>query len=613
MRITENVNSGWGGGLLGLYSGKIKNFAIATLGVATFALLVGLLADSIRPTSADDSGDVQVAARVSSGSISLTLDNSGPCSGFDYVNNILTIDTMSGSISSGCFTALVSTTGDYGYTLSLAGPASGNLIDSGSGAIYAKSGSLIAPAIFDPTTTGGEWGFAIPGGQIRGHTFGFDSSYSILGFNNKVNTALYASVPTTATPISTTDVANPITDDIYNIYVAVATGPAMATGTYGGTITISAVANMFIPPPPTLTAIAPTSGTVAGGTSVAITGTNFMVDTNSIVDAVSIGAYACQSINVISNTTLTCTTAAGSIGAQDVTVDTEGGTATLTNGFTYTAAGIVAGADIQTVNAANCPTSRTRVIDARDGNSYWVRRINGTGTGGTDLCWMETNLAYRGGGINTHGDVTPAITAGTLSAGFLNPANTASGQVCFGNNASMNTHQQGCFWESTASNITTGGSSPSTSTDGGVTNPQYGLLYNWCAAMNGQAAACQTGAATQPNQNVNGGAGALHNICPLGWRLPTGEPTTGEFTLLNNTINGGLTNSPAGLFTASSLMYSGLFSSASFLNMGTNGYYWSSTVSAATGARNLSFVSSDVNPANAGIKGIGLAVRCVSP
>ncbi|MCL2038575.1 hypothetical protein FWG86_01570 [Candidatus Saccharibacteria bacterium] len=259
-----------------------------------------------------------------------------------------------------------------------------------------------------------------------------------------------------------------------------------------------------------------------------------------------------------------------------------------------------AGADMQRITLNGtfgdyfCPTSRTRVVDARDNNSYWIRKVG-------DLCWMETNLAYKGGGTNTYGD-TMTITAGTTGPNALVAGVTGSSGACYGDNATMNTNGQGCFWEPTGSNITTGTTDPSTSTTG---TGQYGVLYNWCAAMGGQASACQTSTATQPDTTIN--------VCPSGWRLPTGNSTTGEFTLLNNTINSGSTSSPTGLLTNGLYMYAGFFNSGSFLTQGSIGYYWSSTVGIASNALSLYYLSSNVYPAYTSNKGRGYSVRCVAP
>ena len=100
------------------------------------------------------------------------------------------------------------------------------------------------------------------------------------------------------------------------------------------------------------------------------------------------------------------------------------------------------------------------------------------------------------------------------------------------------------------------------------------------------------------------------NICPAGWRLPTGG-SGGEFTALNTAINGGSTSSDAGLLTNGLFQRSGLWSNG-FYSQGSNGSYWSSTQNSAADARNLNFSSTGVNPANGTSKRNGFAVRCVA-
>ncbi|MCL2038672.1 hypothetical protein FWG86_02110 [Candidatus Saccharibacteria bacterium] len=383
--------------------------------------------------------------------------------------------------------------------MTIQGPSTGNLTLANQ-VITNTTGTITTPAIFSNSIDTSNWGFAIPSSQVQGITNGFDSSYSILGPANANNTAKFASVPSTATPISSTTAANPTADN-YDFFFAVSSGSYMPTGTYTGKVIISALGNAAMPPSPLY---------------------------------------------------------------------------------------------LQAININNCPVVRTMAVDARDNHTYWVRKITGTGAGGTDLCWMETNLAYAGGGTNTYGDTINGMTLGT-------GANIASGQACYGDNATMNTNGQGCFWEPTGSNITAGATEPSTSTTG---TGQYGYLYNWCAAMGGQASACQTSTATQPDTTIN--------VCPAGWRLPTGPATTGEFTLLNNLINSGSTSSPSGLFNNGLYMYAGTFYNGSFSDQGSGGYYWSSTVSSAANAFRLYFTSSNVAPASANIKGYGRSVRCVN-
>jgi formylglycine-generating enzyme required for sulfatase activity len=81
---------------------------------------------------------------------------------------------------------------------------------------------------------------------------------------------------------------------------------------------------------PTLTSITPTSGPTTGGTQITLTGTNL-----SGATSVTVGGVAATSVTLVSPTTVTAITPAGTAGAKSVSVTTAGGTATLSNAFTY--------------------------------------------------------------------------------------------------------------------------------------------------------------------------------------------------------------------------------------------------------------------------------------
>jgi hypothetical protein len=172
---------------------------------------------------------------------------------------------------------------------------------------------------------------------------------------------------------------------------------------------------------------------------------------------------------------------------QAVRVNTLNGPAISPHSFTYYAT-IEDEVFMQNITAATCSPTKKAVVDARDNKTYWVQRIG-------NLCWMHTNLAYAGGGNNSFGD-TMTLTQGVVGV------NTGVGQVCFGEGDAMNTFGQGCFWIPDGANPTTFPARPLISTTG---FGQYGYLYSWCAAMGNQPVACQTTAATQPNQSVNDG------------------------------------------------------------------------------------------------------------
>ncbi len=84
--------------------------------------------------------------------------------------------------------------------------------------------------------------------------------------------------------------------------------------------------------PPTFVSIVAATGTDAGGTAVTITGTEFQPGA-----LVTIGGAAATSIVIVSRTSITIVTPAGTAGARDVVVTNPDGQAvTGTGAFTYT-------------------------------------------------------------------------------------------------------------------------------------------------------------------------------------------------------------------------------------------------------------------------------------
>lgn len=81
---------------------------------------------------------------------------------------------------------------------------------------------------------------------------------------------------------------------------------------------------------PTIAALTPATGPAAGGTTVTITGTGFTTGTS-----VTFGGTAGTSVSVKSANRLTVVTPAKTAGAYNVVATTAAGTATKTNGFTY--------------------------------------------------------------------------------------------------------------------------------------------------------------------------------------------------------------------------------------------------------------------------------------
>ncbi len=106
------------------------------------------------------------------------------------------------------------------------------------------------------------------------------------------------------------------------------TGTVQITVTTGGGTT-NGVAYSYVVGP-VLSTVSPTSGPLAGGTTVTLTGTGFTGAT-----AVRFGATPAASFTVGSATRITAVTPPGAAGAVDVTVVTPGGAASLAKSFFY--------------------------------------------------------------------------------------------------------------------------------------------------------------------------------------------------------------------------------------------------------------------------------------
>ena len=228
---------------------------------------------------------------------------------------------------------------------------------------------------------------------------------------------------------------------------------------------------------------------------------------------------------------------------------------------------------MQTITSSSCPTTRTVAADARDNHTYWVQKM------ADGKCWMLTNLAYAGGGTDTHGDVR------TLQNG---------------SNDSARTYTAPKYYIPPNANPTTSPTEPSASTNGGATNPQYGYMYNWCAAMGAQTSsgACNTNySGTAPDQSKS--------ACPAGWRLPTGG-ASGEQKALYDAQSG----------TAQGIsgwlpQYAGNWD-GNFSYQGNAGSYWSGTKNSHFDSFYFSITPSYSNATYGIDKYVPASVRCVA-
>ena len=205
-----------------------------------------------------------------------------------------------------------------------------------------------------------------------------------------------------------------------------ATSPAHAAGTVdvvvtngtGPSTTTAADRFTYATPVPTVGTITPNSGSTAGGTGVTITGSNFVGGSTTV----TIGGVAATGVSVTNSSTLTATTPAYVSGSltKDVVVNNGSGTATLTNGFTYTLAAPTIGSITPNSGSTSGGTSVTvSGTNFVPGTTLTIGGISATGvsvTNGTTL--TATTPAYVSGSLVKDVVVNNGAGSATLTNGY---------------------------------------------------------------------------------------------------------------------------------------------------------------------------------------------------
>jgi len=201
--------------------------------------------------------------------------------------------------------------------------------------------------------------------------------------------------------------------------------------------------------------------------------------------------------------------------------------------------------------------------DSRNGQDYYICKMP------DEKVWMINNLKI---GL---GDVAGNPT---LSKPGINTAALAAAATP--NNSSTGTPQY---------NVPIF-SQPPTGTAGLLDTTFYGYLYNWCAVTGATTTTC-TNSTTVPSN-------ATTDICPLGWRLPTGG-STGEFAWLNAKFVDWAATAPSTLGTAAYRLnwqptgvFRGVYSGTwfgSFSMQGSAGFLWTSIRGTQNSGRNTAF------------------------
>lgn len=234
--------------------------------------------------------------------------------------------------------------------------------------------------------------------------------------------------------------------------------------------------------------------------------------------------------------------------------------------------------DVSSKADGGCPstlssTTTYNLTDTRDGQTYQVARL------ADGNCWMITNLNL--------GAVASTVT--------LNSSNT---NINNGSTISAND------WNSYKKNFGTktyiAAEYIQVSGIDSYNNLPFGTLYNYCA----------TSAKTICTDSNS--SNATSDICPAGWRLPTGG-TSGEFQALYDSGYSSVAKLRAAASNGgASFAYAGTFYDSTPYDQTHGGRWWTSSIYDTTSMRGLYISGADwVDTGDYTTRVRGRSVRCV--
>jgi len=248
-----------------------------------------------------------------------------------------------------------------------------------------------------------------------------------------------------------------------------------------------------------------------------------------------------------------------------------------------------------------------------------------TGIGNDYLGWLLAQFTYAtnnsGGSANFDFRNIAAIPDRNIADAnhvmFYMPVLGSDGRTWLNNNLGAN-----------YANTTNGAFNPAAQASSSTDANAYGSLFQWGRYADGhefRTSGNEAGHISDPwtstnfitnstdprdwrnpqNDNLWQGVSGTNNPCPIGYRLPT------ETELTNQRLSWSASTSAGALASPLKLPMAGYRSnsSGSLVNIGTNGWYWSSTISSSR-SRDLGFTSGVANmyPAN---RAEGDSVRCL--
>ncbi|MBQ6149970.1 hypothetical protein IJI86_03325 [Candidatus Saccharibacteria bacterium] len=141
---------------------------------------------------------------------------------------------------------------------------------------------------------------------------------------------------------------------------------------------------------------------------------------------------------------------------------------------------------------------------------------------------------------------------------------------------------------------------------------KIGTYYNYCAASAGNYCYDSSGTNVPPTTSK-----ADYDICPKGWRIPSGG-ASGEYQALDNALKAKYpstyrtSTSPYSMQSMLSTPVSGDYVSGTAWRQGVHGTFWSSNYYSATGMYRMSVYGTGVSPQGSTNRNTGYSVRCIA-
>ena len=275
-------------------------------------------------------------------------------------------------------------------------------------------------------------------------------------------------------------------------------------------------------------------------------------------------------------------------------------------------------------------------VDNRDNHEYHVKKLS------DNNCWMIDNLTISATGMvaDSLDNTNTNIPSSDTNKYYLPPQNMRNTTANSITSSATKTAGTAVNFGSSYSNQPQVGyrAKNDTNNNNNAAMPENTAYYNFYTASLGYS---------YYNDSVSSGS-SPRDICPKGWRLPfvsdNGTSITAassEFANLARSYNGSASWSGSGAtnynyYTSDSTVrknmvagdsgsldrfasngaagftYAGYYDGTTLYNVGTRGYYWSSSVYNTSSSYRLYFNTPNVYPQDSSYKYCGFAVRCIA-